>query len=77
MSRKTTGKSCGWGCAFLFFIVGGIIELILSIVTFNIVLFIWSIVSTFILLFLISRKIEQIDEEGKESDNTEGVEEDV
>ena len=47
----------------------GIAELILSIITFNFVLFIWAIVTTLIAVFLIGKKLEQIDE--KESDKKE------
>ena len=49
----------------MFFIVLGIIELVISIVTFNLFIFLFSIVTTFLAVMLIGGKLKSIDEESK------------
>ena len=75
--ENNTSKSCCWGCIGMFFIAVGILELIFSIVTFNIILFLLAIISTFSIMIFIGGKIKEIDKEEKESDNNEVVDEEV
>lgn len=66
-------KSCFWGCFGMLMIAGGIVELIVGVITFNIFLIIFSIVSTLLFCVFCGDRIEKIDKKIKSDGEKQSV----
>lgn len=76
MNQANKSQGC-WGCFGSIMILLGIVELIIGIFTFNIVLILWAIVSTFIFAFLIGGKLKNLEEsKNNEEEIVEGEQDD-
>lgn len=74
--KQTNKKQGCWGCFGSIMILLGIVELIIGIFTFNIVLILWAIVSTFIFAFLIGGKLKNLEESENNEEIVEGEQDD-